>query len=301
MSDDTIGIGELARLAGLPVRTVRFYCDEGVLQPRRSAGGHRRFDQAAVERLRLVRRLRALGLGLAAITRVLAGERALAEAVAAERAAVDAEMAALAWRRASLRAVEEAAPAERAARLDLLAVVERGGGAAYEAVREFWRELMVAPMPPRRLEDFVDGMVPVPPADPTPGQVVAYAELVVMAADRPLVRRLRERGKANAPHIADEAALLGGIAEACAMAAPDVRGGLDPRPGPALDRLVGAYAEARGGPDTPEFRRRLRTRILADDVPEVRRYWRLRGEVTGDPLTLGAVHEWLVKALAAPV
>ncbi|NKZ09334.1 MerR family transcriptional regulator, partial [Actinomadura latina] len=102
MDDTSLGIGDLAALTGVSVRTIRFYCDEGVLEPGRSAGGHRRFDRSAVDRLRLVRRLRALGLGLPAIAAVLAGDRSLAEAVAAERRAADAELASLAWRRASL-------------------------------------------------------------------------------------------------------------------------------------------------------------------------------------------------------
>ena len=58
---ELVGIGELSRLIGVPVRTIRFYCDEGLVQPHRSSGGHRLFDPAAVDRLRLVRRLRALG------------------------------------------------------------------------------------------------------------------------------------------------------------------------------------------------------------------------------------------------
>ncbi len=80
MTGDTLGIGELARRTGVPVRTIRFYCDEGVLEPVRTAGGHRRFDGAAIDRLTLVRRLRGLGLGLRPITDVLAGRCSLDEA-----------------------------------------------------------------------------------------------------------------------------------------------------------------------------------------------------------------------------
>lgn len=32
----TLGIGDLARPPGVPVRTIRFYCDEGILESRRS-------------------------------------------------------------------------------------------------------------------------------------------------------------------------------------------------------------------------------------------------------------------------
>ncbi|MFI0350711.1 MerR family transcriptional regulator [Actinomadura sp. 9N407] len=301
VTDDTIGIGELARLAGLPVRTVRFYCDEGILAVGRSSGGHRRFDPEAVERLRLVRRLRGLGLGLPAITRVLTGERGLGEAIAAERAALDVELADLAWRRASLRALESAAaPAERAARLELLAAVEHGRSAR-EAVAAFWRGLMVAPLPAEMIDAFVDGVVPEPPADPTPAQVVAYAEMVALTSDRALRGRLRARGRVNATLIADEPTLLEGTADACAMAAPDVLAGTVPRPGPALDRLVETHALVRGGRDTPEFRRDLLQQISFEAEPGVARYWGLVEEVTGEPDTLGATHTWLLQALATSI
>ncbi|MFF1789513.1 MerR family transcriptional regulator [Kitasatospora sp. NPDC058243] len=173
--DETLGIGELARLTGVPVRTIRFYCDEGIVDSVR-----RRFDQVAVERLGLVRRLRRLGLGLPSIRQVLAGERSVAEVVAAERAALDVRLADLAWRRASLRAVEEAGPADRAARLELLAAME-GGGAARDALIDFWRRAMAAPVSEAMLTAFVAIAVPEPPADPTPPQVVAFAELFALA------------------------------------------------------------------------------------------------------------------------
>ncbi|NQE70567.1 MerR family transcriptional regulator [Nocardia gamkensis] len=79
MTDDTrhtgsVSIGELSRLTAVPVRTIRFYCDHGILDSHRTTGGHRIFDSGtAVDRLLLVRRLRALGVSLTAIADVLAG------------------------------------------------------------------------------------------------------------------------------------------------------------------------------------------------------------------------------------
>ena len=58
-------IGQLAARTGLPVRTLRFYADAGVLpEAGRSDSGYRLFDADAVARARLVRTLRALGVGL---------------------------------------------------------------------------------------------------------------------------------------------------------------------------------------------------------------------------------------------
>jgi DNA-binding transcriptional MerR regulator len=299
-STATLGIGDLAALTGVPVRTIRFYCDEGILETARSAGGHRRFAPSAVERLDLVRRLRGLGLGLPAIATVLTGERSLAEAVAAERAALDVELAVLAWRRAALRAVEEAAPVERAARLALLAAVQ-DHRAAHDALVSAWRRLVVAPLPADFAGMFLQVSAPPPPADPTPQQVVAYAEMVGLVGDRALVRRMRARGRFNLERISDEVDLLTGIAEACELARPSLLAGRRPEPGAALDRYVGAYASARGARDTPRFRRDLLTTASTDRDPRLRRYWRLVGEVTGDPVPVGTAQAWLVDALERSV
>lgn len=298
MTDDmTMGIGDLAALTGVPVRTIRFYCDEGILEPRRSGGGHRRFEAADVDRLRLVRRLRALGLGLPAIVAVLTGDRSLGEAVATERRAVDAELSALAWRRASLRAVEDAGPGERAARLDLLAAVQDGRLAARDVLMEFWRRRILVPMPAEAVRGFLEASVPEPPPDPAPEQVVAYAGMVVLAGDRSLVREVRERGRVNAERVVDEPTLIAGLGEAIEMAAPLVTGGREPGPGPVLDHFVGAHARGRAERDTPRFRRALLPAITMEQDPRLRRYWDLYGEVTGEPVTSGAVNTWLIDSL----
>src|SRR5262249_27761481 len=152
-------------------------CDEGLLESARSAGGHRRFDVATVDRLNLIRRLRGLGLGLPSIADVLAGRRSLDDAVAAERTALDGEVATLGWRRSALRAVEGAAPADRAARLELLSAVG-DGFEAHETLVRLWRPMTTGPIPSDTVHMFLDISAPRPPELPTPAQVVAYAELV---------------------------------------------------------------------------------------------------------------------------
>ncbi|GAB2922822.1 MerR family transcriptional regulator [Nonomuraea fastidiosa] len=296
--DETLAIGDLARLTGVPVRTIRFYCDEGVIASVRSAGGHRRFDRAAVERLTLVRRLRGLGLGLSAIGAVLEGETTLARAVADERAALDVRLRELAWRRARLRAIEEAGPAaEQAARLALLAAVE-DAEAARERLVAFWRLQMVLPVSDELFRSFAAMAAPPPPADPAPAQVVAYAELVALVGDCSLTRVLRARARENARAITDENELMHGVAEAVALAQPLVAAGEPPGAGPELDRFVAAHAGVRRRADTPEFRRELLGVLAADHDPRVRRYWRLVGEVSGTSVTVGHTITWLSDALA---
>ncbi len=64
--------GDLARATGNTVRTIRFYEEEGLLRPAVvSEGGHRRYTEDDLERLRLITDLRELGLSLCEIRSVL--------------------------------------------------------------------------------------------------------------------------------------------------------------------------------------------------------------------------------------
>jgi DNA-binding transcriptional MerR regulator len=65
--------GDLARATGETVRTVRFYEEQGLLQPVSvSDGGHRRYDGEALERLQLILDLRELGLSIPDVRTMLA-------------------------------------------------------------------------------------------------------------------------------------------------------------------------------------------------------------------------------------
>lgn len=66
-------IGALARLAGCPVVTIRFYEKEGLLAaPERSEGNYRLYGEADLERLRFVIHCRRHGMKLAEIRELLA-------------------------------------------------------------------------------------------------------------------------------------------------------------------------------------------------------------------------------------
>ena len=68
----SLRIGEVARRTGLPVKTIRYYCDEGLLQPKaRSAGGYRLFDEENLADLALIRALRAMDVSIPELTRIL--------------------------------------------------------------------------------------------------------------------------------------------------------------------------------------------------------------------------------------
>lgn len=59
---DTIGIGALARRAGVRIDTVRYSKRNGLIKPqKRLASGYRRHGELDVSRLRFIRRAPALG------------------------------------------------------------------------------------------------------------------------------------------------------------------------------------------------------------------------------------------------
>jgi len=58
----TLRIGDLARVTGTKVVTIRYYEETGLVpQPFRSASGQRLYGEVAVRRLRFIRRARRLG------------------------------------------------------------------------------------------------------------------------------------------------------------------------------------------------------------------------------------------------
>ena len=94
-------IGQLARRSGVPVRTLRFWSDAGVLpETERSGSNYRRYDARAVARLDLVRTLRELGLGLDEVRLVLEKRSSVADVAAAHVAAIDARIRVLRTQRA---------------------------------------------------------------------------------------------------------------------------------------------------------------------------------------------------------
>lgn len=68
-------VGSLAKLAGVTVRALHHYEDEGLLHPERTASGYRRYGAADVERLQQILLLRSCGLSLGAIRDAFADDR----------------------------------------------------------------------------------------------------------------------------------------------------------------------------------------------------------------------------------
>jgi Zn(II)-responsive transcriptional regulator len=111
-----LGIGQLARRAGVAIDTVRYYERNDLLSPAgRLASGYRRYGEAELKRLRFIRRAKALGFTLEDIRGLLSlsDERSVArikQAAEAKLADIDRRIDKLERIREGLRTLVKACP-----------------------------------------------------------------------------------------------------------------------------------------------------------------------------------------------
>ncbi|XVQ10967.1 MerR family transcriptional regulator [Spirillospora sp. CA-255316] len=308
MDGDTLyTIGELARRTGLPVRTIRFYSDAGVVPPTdRTDTGYRLYDVDAVARLDLVRTLRELGVDLATVQRVLARELTVPEVAAAHADALDVQIRTLRLRRAVMRAVAKqgSGPEEMELmhKLAKLSDEERR-----RIITDFIDEAYAGLDADPAFEAKLRSAMPELPDDPSPEQVDAWVELAELVQDPGFKARIRQMIEYQAANPIPEDQ-VGGMelveatrerveAARAAGIAPE-----SPEAGPVLDDLVAVYAAAFGGADGAAFRRLLLERMEMGNDRRAERYWQLLATINGwpaSPPTLTPVFEWFIAALRA--
>ncbi|MFC1435475.1 MerR family transcriptional regulator [Streptacidiphilus sp. N1-3] len=303
-------IGQLARRTGLPVRTLRYWSDAGVVpEAARSAGGHRLYDPAGLARLELVATLRELGLSHAEVRRVLDRESTVAEVAATHVAALDAQISTLRLRRSVLSAVaagdrEEPGHLDRLNRMARLSAQER-----QQIIDDFAARACAGLEAEPQLRERLgggDGGGHQLPDTPTQEQLDAWLELSEMMRD-PEFQRFARRAVEHSP--ANGAA------------------GRGPQPDPHsvfarnLDRTVGAALREGIAPDSPAaaevvdqlldhpgperraaVRARLRARLDAGIDGRLERYRRLLAVLQDQqpPTPRTAAWTWLATALDVP-
>jgi DNA-binding transcriptional MerR regulator len=182
-------IGEVARRAGVSVKAVRYYSDLGLLEVRRTAAGHRRYDSTALARLELIRTLRSLGIEMATVRAVLEREWTLADVLTARADALAVQILTLRLQHAvlSVAAHRHSTPEE----LELMHNLTAASAAE--------RRTLIARFLASTLGDDADfaairqNLTPVLSNDADPTQVEAWLEVVALVHDedfRSAVRRM---------------------------------------------------------------------------------------------------------------
>jgi DNA-binding transcriptional MerR regulator len=303
---EAFSIGRLAALTGLPVKTIRFYSDAGLLPPSgRTEAGHRRYTATDVARLQLVRTLRDLEVSLEAIGQLLAGRRELGELLAAQVVALQARDRALHRQLAVVRAAAAsptAATLRRVHALSRLEAAERG-----RLLDRFWDRVTEGLPASGAVDRLRAAGTPELPPDPTGEQLDAWLELAELAADEDFQRTTGENAGWGAEAVgggfdpeAWSRRIAGGLAAAAELRAAGVDPA-DPRAAAAVAPMARGFAELLGRRDGPAFRHWLVSQLDAHTDPRATRYRRLVGIVQGRPdealVARVADHAWLLAAL----
>jgi DNA-binding transcriptional MerR regulator len=294
MAKERLTIGELSRRTGVPVKTLRFYSDEGILPPAgRSPSGYRLYADEALVRLDLVRTLREAGLGLDTIKKVLRRETSLADALQLRLAAVEAHIVSLQRVAAALRAAVRSVPNEDDVRR--LCAVTRLSNAERKAIIEKFYDRVSegVPIDASWKRDMIEASAPRLPDNPTAEQLDAWIELAEIVSDPTFVENLRQNAKEVWGKF-DVAAMRRASDDAAAAAKDALAHGVAPESFEAraiVERYGQGLAAAKGGAFDDETRRAIRERFLRHD-PRAARYWELVGTMNGGPCVESKIREW---------
>ncbi|GII95786.1 MerR family transcriptional regulator [Sinosporangium siamense] len=307
-------IGQLSKLSGTPVKTIRFYSDTGVLPEReRTPAGYRLYGEADRARLGLIRTLREIGLDLATIRSLaLKGGvkgNELVEVLSLQLRAVEAQVRSLQRTRTVLRAaLERGDPTEED--LNRLNTLGKVGAAEMEVLLDGF--LSDVGSGSEALATWLAGMreamLPQLPEDPTSAQLDAWLELATLLADDDYRDSLRQDhsgywdrvdASGAAPYQAEAIWRINNMIVEAVIEAK-VSGVLptSPEAEPVLDHAMALMAEMHLEKDGEDFRRTL-AKGYADHDPRSERHWQLIAIINGEPIPLEptVAHHWIRDAL----
>ena len=296
-------VGQVARRIGVSARTVRFWSDEGLVEPvGRSASGYRTYDAAAVARLDLVRTLRELGLGLPMVRELLERRRTIAEIAAEHVHALDAELRVLRLRRALLHHLATATTSTEELRIvhELATLSARERQQLIDAFVERAFAGVPQDAPGANIAASMRTLPAELPDDPTSEQVSAWLELAALLEDPAFADRVREMALAGAMATPEEPDAMqvdmGRLQNLGRQALAE-----QVQPGTARAEALVTELLDDGRPLTPERRSMLADRLATFADARVERYWMLLGVLNGWPTWEPSVPavEWWITALRA--
>ncbi|APR82302.1 Transcriptional regulator, MerR family protein [Minicystis rosea] len=295
MSEELFSIGAMSRLSGVPIKTLRFYSDEGLLPPsERSRSGYRLYGRDALVRLDLIVTLREAGLGLCEIRTVLARELSLSGALRLRLRAIEANIAAMQRVAAAIRAALRSEPSEADIRR-LHAVTKLSNDERRRVIERFFEQVSEGlPIDEAWSKKMIDASAPRLPDEPTAAQLDAWIELSEIVSDPGFIAAMRESAAGAWGAGVDSAAYQRASDDAVAAAREAIARGdapTSPEAAAMADRFVAAWAAAQGKPNDASFRAELLQRCERHD-PRATRYWELVAVIHGWPQHSSQVREW---------
>lgn len=307
-------IGDLARLSGVPIKTIRHYSEIGVLPPSGTTeAGFRLYSDADRARLESIRTLREAGLSLAAIKELLHDEITVLPALEVQLSAVEESLSRLRRQQTLLRAALRRGEEGALAYLNRSQVLTKLDAAGRERFLDehLGRAFESVPADPGWKANFWKGAVLDLPEEIDDDQFEAWLELADLMLDESFLKRLNEIGRS----FWGDQGEYNGVErwrECQDQVLTDVREAM--QQGELLqehlrERLVQRYIDVnadfmnRGG--DPSFPRDLLAMIEEATDSRAQRYWELIGILKEWPMeatrSVNQAHEWLVEGLRQQV
>lgn len=296
-ADSLIEIGEFADRAAVPVKTVRYYADIGLVPPaERTAAGYRRYGDDQRVRLEAVKTLRGLGFSLRQIAAMVDQTDDLRDSIALQLHAVHGRLRELQRTAVVLRAALDRTDEPTATHLARLETLARLSAAERTAMLDdFLDEVRGdAPVDDAWLSDLRQASLPDLPADPTTDQLDAWLELAALLADDDYRASLRALTAAS--WSTDGPPAQPGLTALLDDALAAITAGSEPGD-PAVDGLVARFVTAFG--DRGKSADAVLTSIGQHDDERSRRYWHLVARLNQWSLDTSRADafDWLTTAL----
>ncbi|GEM44459.1 MerR family transcriptional regulator [Deinococcus cellulosilyticus] len=300
-------IGELAQLSGVPVKTVRYYSDLGVLPPSGvSETGHRWYTDGDHARLEAIRSLRDVGVGLETIQKLMQQEDAISEALRLHMETLELEMAQLQRRRALLAAALK--------RNDHLGYLRGARTLAALNARErqqfvgqqIDRMLQDVPADPVWVRNLWKGPIMQVPEDLSEEQFEAWLELADLMLDDTFIARSQQMGQefwSQFPDARSRERFMAVQQQTEQMMADAVKRQVlpDSEEGQkCIQQVLSMFAGTKERSVLQHLALQQLEMIARHTEPRALHFWQLVEKVhgqTGRSAQVMAVHEWKVKAL----
>ena len=302
----TFTIGDLSKRTGVPVKTIRFYSDQGILPPAEvTDAGYRRYATPDIVRLETVRTLRAAGFDIATIRNVLNRDLEPQEAYRLQIEAISMQERTLRRQRSVLERMlvqdEASGHTDRSRALALLTSAERSA---------FLRNQFDAGMQDIRVDEtwwsgFLAAAIEGIPDDLDDEQLAAWVELVEMTSEPSFSEAINrtaqpfwnELMQGSAMDLADwqqhQRAMVDQAREA-------VRADIPPD-SPAARKIIDSWTQDLAQVIEPQHIRRLLTHMVETHDPRLAYYWKLIATIKCMPWDqeLQQASDWMLAAIAS--
>jgi DNA-binding transcriptional MerR regulator len=285
-------IGDVAKLTGVPIRTIRYYSLIGLLPPIATTDTrYRLYSPAEIWRLEVIRTLRTFGFGLDEIGKLLAGEISIMQAITLQLTAVTEQIAQL--QRVQL-VLERARVSAEDADDSLQHLHELGAALNDNAVarRQFLMAKLRATLPNAEplpyQEQFLQDIAQSLPDTLSSEQATTWAELVELMNDPVFIEITRRQlapfveeaqqpdfdlavGRDQMEQIMEHAVVM-----AEANTAPN-----DPHVQAVVTQWLDVFATVLHRPNTPAFAGWFVEHADEFMPPLIERFWTLVGKLNG--------------------